>query len=276
MKRMRAIPAVGLALLIACGGGAKTNGAGAVVSSGVIKAAFQKAVAAKSARLAMTMKIGGGDATGTITGSGVMSLAEARGVFFLDFGDIPGSPFSGRIEERFVNNIIYMKLAGLGSASKPWLKIDLKALSKLSGIDFSQLSQLQQQDPGSMLRYLEGVSGSVRRLGTERVRGVETTRYSATIDMQKALEKLPEGARASMQKVFNRAGISSVPVQVWISGDGLLRKMTMSMDLSKMAGAAQSGAADVAIELYDYGVPVSVSAPPANRATDFADYLRNR
>jgi hypothetical protein len=48
--------------------------------------------------------------------------------------------------------------------------------------------------------------------------------------------------------------------------------MSMTMDLSKVHGAG-SGAIKMAIELYDYGVPVTVSAPPADEAADFAEVL---
>jgi hypothetical protein len=144
----------------------------------------------------MTMQITSAQTSGTVTGSGVMALDRALGSLSFDFGKLPKSPFAGDLEMRFVGQVMYMKIPALEATGKSWFKIDFKELAKFSGFDLSQLTQLQSQNPASTLKYLEAVSGTVRKLGTDTVRGVKTTRYAATSDLEKAIASLPEGARA--------------------------------------------------------------------------------
>lgn len=274
MTRIRTLAVVpGLAFLIACGGGsAPAKQTTAIVPAGVIKAALAKTVSTKSARFSMSMTIQAPDGGGRITGSGLMSLEKPLGRFFMDFSEIADSPFQGRAEARLVDGVMYMKFPGLEAETggKQWLKLDLAALMKGEGLD---LAQLQAQDPTQTLAYLESVSGDVRRLGADRVRGVETTRYSASIDLQKALDSITKGEGSAAEELLEEAGLKTLPTEVWIDGEGLLRKMALVMDLSKIPDAGGAGTATIEMEVYDYGVPVKVSVPPSSQVIDFAQML---
>ncbi len=77
-------------------------------------------------------------------------------------------------------------------------------------------------------------------------------------------------------------GISSVPVRAWVGPDGLLRQLSVSVDLShaSLAGALGTVASgsggstasgtnlDVTVGLSHYGQPVDVSLPPASEVTN--------
>ena len=61
-----------------------------------------------------------------------------------------------------------------------------------------------------------------------------------------------------------------MPVDVWIDGDGLLRKLHMDMSVSE---AGQSVAMGVEMEMFDYGADVHVEAPPADQVSDMGSML---
>ena len=63
-----------------------------------------------------------------------------------------------------------------------------------------------------------------------------------------------------------------MPVDVYIGDDKLVRRMTMR--LAPSGGAAASGfEMNMTMDLYDYGTPVNVSAPPKSEVYDGSKLL---
>ena len=62
-------------------------------------------------------------------------------------------------------------------------------------------------DPSEILESLRGVTGEPEVVGTETVRGVETTRYSATMDLERALAEAPRRIASASR----RSSTSSAP-----------------------------------------------------------------
>jgi hypothetical protein len=60
-------------------------------------------------------------------------------------------------------------------------------------------------------------------------------------------------------------------MDVWVDGDGRLRRLEYEMELSDVDGARV--AVGVTMELYDFGVEVDVVAPPADETTDLFELL---
>ena len=107
--------------------------------------------------------------------------------------------------------------------------------------------------------------GSVQTVGTETVDGVSTTHYKATIDLAKAAGTVGGPAQDAVQHLIDQGGPSSIPVDVWIGDDGLVRKLTVDETVSN---GGQTGTAHLTLDLSDYGTAVNVTAPPsATRST---------
>jgi hypothetical protein len=67
-------------------------------------------------------------------------------------------------------------------------------------------------------------------------------------------------------------GNGTIPAEVWIDHDGHLRKMTMTFAIGRMLeklGTPSSASMKMSMEMYDFGVPVNVQAPPADQVTPF-------
>ncbi len=156
---------------------------------------------------------------------------------------------------------------------KRWLKIDLDAVGRQAGFDLGALmNQGGGQDPTQVLAYLKAASGDVRRVGTETVRGVATTRYRATIDFRKVPDSAPADQRAavrrSIEQLIELSGASTAPIEVWIGKDGLARRIVTTT----MTGtAAQRIKLRQRIDLYDFGTKVDVAIPPASAVLDAGD-----
>jgi LppX_LprAFG lipoprotein len=175
-----------------------------------------------------------------------------------------------------VNNVVeYMRLpafAKLIPGAKPWLKIDLNSLTKGQGIDFSQFLQTAgSQDPTQALQMLQSV-GDVKEVGKEQVGGVDTTKYSGTLDPQKLAKKF--GGTNSLGAVFKQMGTKSIPVTVWVDGDGYVRKV----DERISAQVPSTGTLDlkIAAEMSDFGTTVDVTPPPADQTSDLNALMKKK
>ena len=79
--------------------------------------------------------------------------------------------------------------------------------------------------------------------------------------------------RDDLGKIVHKNGTSlTIPADVWVDNDGLARRIQLKLDLAKLAGP--DGGTDgpvltMSMDLYDFGVPVHVEAPPASETVPF-------
>jgi hypothetical protein len=238
---------------------------------GVINAAVAKTEATSSASLAIEMKMNIEGHTAKFIGDGVQDFKATKAILNLH-GEIDGTDIS--IEERVIGAVVYIKSDALpGADAKPWLKMDLVALSKKRGFDISQLQQYKQSDPSQMLKYLSGVSGEVKVVGHDTLHGVECIHYSGSVDPKKA----GAGLSASQRAAFEAATSSTpMPMDVWIDGAGLARRIAMELDLGDaLRKSGQSQITEMTMRIqFDYvkfGVPVHVEAPPFADVRDMGE-----
>ena len=123
--------------------------------------------------------------------------------------------------------------------------------------------------PTDLLEALAQMDATVTELGPETVRGVETTRYQAVVDLETAAANLPPEQQAELAAEMPGGLSGELPVDVWIDNDGLLRRLVIELDEENMAslgaGATEAGSATVEFELYDVGEPMSIEAPPVDQ-----------
>jgi LppX_LprAFG lipoprotein len=166
-----------------------------------------------------------------------------------------GGGVNATVDAVMQGSTVYMRSSLFSSAlpqGKSWVSIDVQKAGKKLGLDVSQFAQ---QSPTDTLAALEE-AGSVTKVGDETVNGEATTHYKATIDFS----KVPNGA--AIQKLTN---LQSVPVDVWIGSDGLLRRLTEQYS----AGAAgQTTTTSLTMNFSNYGEPVFVHVPSAAETVD--------
>jgi hypothetical protein len=195
-----------------------------------------------------------------------------------------GSPAAGANAEFVVDNshglVEYLHMALLDGhlpAGKSWVKIDVGALGKKLGIDLSKLQQGDSADPAKMFSVLRRAAHPTV-VGRESVGGVSTMHYKATVDLRQLIATEPDAvARESLQRAIDVSGISTYPVEVWIDGDGYLRRMRIAIPAGVPAGT-QTNVATVTMteELSNFGTDVQVAVPPAASVVDVADLAGSR
>jgi hypothetical protein len=263
--------AVGLS---ACGGDA--------LSLDPVASAATKTAASGSSRVEFTIALKVPGETINMNGSGLFDYRDPRGSLTYNM-QVPGLG-DVRMDMRMVGTKMFLRmpreLAGEGLPNgKEWLGFDLgKSLEQagLGSLDFAQ-----QQDPAQTLQLLRAASADVKKAGAAVVKGVDTTRYVGRMDFRKALDvgldelglsaAEREKAQKGMNWMLDQLGAKSVPFEVYVDGDGLLRRMKMDMSMTiegeRLAAAMQ-------MDYFDFGVDVDVQAPPARSVFDVTGQLQ--
>jgi hypothetical protein len=227
----------------------------------------------KSARIAMRMRM-------TVQPSGTPLTATATGVVgfrdrSVDLGMHMAIPGAGMIQMReiMVWPVIYMRSPLFTAAlhGKQWMKLDMVKLEQANGVDLNALTSTGSNDPTEMLQALENESDSLRNLGGATVRGVPTVHYRAVIDLAKAAQNAPAAVRAAVKKsdarLIQMLGTDKMPMDVWIGQDKLVRRIAYRMAIP-VAATGGTMDMDVRLDIFDFGVPVDVTAPPAGQVAE--------
>jgi hypothetical protein len=274
MRRAALLLAAALALP-ACGGSD-------TVTAEPVAEAAAKTTEAGSSRIEFTMAIEGAGQSFTMRGDGVFGYSPSRGRMTLDLGDLAelsgGALGDGKMEFVFDGLVYYMKFpAGadeLGPLGDKWLKIDLAKAGKVAGVDLGALQQANQ-NPAQLMQFLRGASDDIEEIGREDVRGVETTRYRATLDLDEAAEQgadigefsdeMREQLRAEIERMKAQTGLETLPVDVWIDDENLLRRMRMELSFPVEGEQVDM---DMTMDFFDFGVDVRVAPPPDDQTVD--------
>lgn len=266
---------------VAAWSGACAKGGGAVDPSsaqGILAAAPGKTINAGSARIAVDAAVQG-QTKGTFAGEGVFAFKTEQGRLELDLGPL-GLAGAERTEVLLDGKVVFLKLGGAlpGLGKRPWVRIDLGTLKVGQGDGIEALRQLRANDPRAVINELRGVTGDAKKVGTETVRGVETTHYRATVDLDKAAAASPVSVRDDLTEVARQLGTPKLAVEAWLDADGRLRRLRYTIDLADLddgapAKGAGTGMVVATLELFDFGTEVAVSPPPAAETTDLADLL---
>ncbi len=189
-------------------------------------------------------------------------------------GDL-GSPDDWKLEAILDGGTAYIHFPLLTKklpAGKTWIKGDVKDLSSAQSGQLGQFGSLAGIDPRDVFGFLKAVSGSIEPVGSETIRGVQTSHYRATLDIAKLAQLLPAAQRqslGSLDQAAAQAGLDALPLNIWIDSDQRVRKLSLDLD-AKQPGTDQSVKASFVIELYDYGAPLDLQLPPAEQVVDAA------
>jgi len=162
--------------------------------------------------------------------TGVIDYANGKGE--LDFA---GKSDSSQLRALFIGHVLYVG-AEVGGRMY-WFK---EPAGETIGAD-RFMPGPDATSPDRVLKELIASSKKVDKLGSEEIRGVATTHYRAHLDE----------AKLGKDSVEASGGV----VDAWIDGQELPRRI--QVHYSGGDGAA-------VVDLFDFGVPVDVEAPPAD------------
>ncbi|HEY6566538.1 MAG TPA: hypothetical protein VI341_03385 [Actinomycetota bacterium] len=215
----------------------------------------------------------------SIEAQGQAIAATGDGEFFEDplamhatyrFDELPGLPGGAEMEMILDGTTFYVRmpeLADMQSLPTDWVSMDISETAP--GFDSLLALSEGQNDPTSSLAYLDGITDA-EVVGTETVAGVETTHYHGTIDVSEAFHRLGDDADANARKALAQAtqllGDTAMPVDVWIDGDDLLRRMSFRMETPADAQVVFS--MEMTMEISEYGIAQDLPIPDPDDVTD--------
>jgi hypothetical protein len=204
--------------------------------------------------MSMSMKASG--ISIDVRGDGVTEFATGKGSFKMSILGVDLEMVSDG-----TTTYIHVPDGGkLPGATKPWVSVPNDAMK--AGGSFSGL-----QSATGMLDALRGIGGTIRTIGDEEVNGVSTTHYSVVVRLADAIAAAPEAQRAQAQAALqqlDQLGASEMPVDVWITDDGIPVRQVMTFDgngVAALAGLEMK----VTVDLSHFGEPVTVDVPPADQ-----------
>jgi hypothetical protein len=269
----RSVLALIAALAVAVLASGCGSGGAAAVLDPVAKAA-ETTSNTDGAKLEMHVRLDLGSLGGLISldGHGQVNFKHREGQISMQFSGLPAAAASvlgedATISELFTGDAVYVEspsLAGKLPNGARWIKIDVAAAARTLGLDPQSLSS-GQANPAQFLDYLRSLGGTVREAGTDTVRGVQATRYTGTIDLHKVIDQLPSSdrgaAQAAIDKMISELGAGSIPVQVWVDAQQMVRKMEIAFPLTAGGQRLESS---VTLEFFDFGPTPAVQAPAAS------------
>jgi hypothetical protein len=144
---------------------------------------------------------------------------------------------------------------------KKWVELTPADMQTL-GLDEANL---ERQEGAQAFAFLRAASDQVKAVGHDTIDGEATTHYRLIVSVS-ALQK--ETKVLSAKLAAQQVGMlgSSVPTDVWIGRDGLLRRLTYSVDLAKATKLPKDlpnhGTLAYHFDFTRYGNVATPTAPP--------------
>ncbi|MBM7770016.1 hypothetical protein JOD54_000220 [Actinokineospora baliensis] len=255
--------AAALSLTACNSAGQQANGGGAAAAGqgksafdtlrGLTDAVKAKSTTAKSAHF-------------TFTGSAAGEELKGEGDY--TFGATPGMQMTidtpdGAVSMRLIDSIVYIKTPQELEPGKAWIKLDLNDKDNpLAAMLGKSLESARQTDPTKTLEQLADVS-EITGVKAEEVNGQKTTRYSLSVDVAKLQGKAAEmGMDPSSVAEIEKAGVKTIPADVWINADDLPVRYVMEFPV-------KSEKVKIQADYSDWGKAVDITAPPADQVAEF-------
>ncbi len=124
--------------------------------------------------------------------------------------------------------------------------------------------------PEEVLAPLRDANATIVTVGTETVRGMETTHYRAEVEFKAWYEALAADERTAFDAEFDDFAPGEmqavVPIELWITEDGRVAKLFYDIsDPALMADSDGLASATITIEVYDFGADLGIVPPPADK-----------
>jgi hypothetical protein len=276
--RRALIAAACLALILsACADGPRA-GAGDGDPAAAIRDAVERTLEAGSARIDFEMisRVGARSesvdgAAELIYGDGDPEHVQAHLTLHVpDVGAAPGGDVEVIVDEGPVVYLHAEALAQMLPVPTPWIKLDPAAMGQ-AWTDMPGIGSAAT-DPSDALDLLHGVV-EVQELGPATIDGEPATHYRATVDLQAALERVPEDRRGQIREAIAKlreqtgGDVPELPFDVWLA-EGLLKRVGFELALP---GGVDGGAGlSATLTFSDVGGTFAIDPPPADQVTDLS------
>jgi hypothetical protein len=179
--------------------------------------------------------------------------------------------------------IVYMRSPAFADAPTPWVSMDPEKMDPAAAAQFGGFGA-GTTDPSAYAGLFAGVF-DVTDSGQVDIKGVSTTHYVGTIDLQKVLDSFPEmvgedvdpATREQLEAAveqFEALGIETkIPFEIWIDEEGLPRRQGITMDFGDLVPGAGEASMEMTVDYSAFGEPVHVQIPKPSQVTDVTDLI---
>jgi len=163
------------------------------------------------------------------------------------------------VNEILTSKVAYLKIPGLGSTGKPWVKLSLTGKNGMGAALGQLLQSAENSNPANQTAALTA-SRDLRKTGTEVVNGIPTTRYEGSYSVADQLKKMPPSLRKMTSKSIAALGITRVQFTIWIDGQHQMRRV---ITVEK----GSSSTITTKLDIISINQPVNVTVPPPSQVT---------
>ena len=227
--------------LAGCGGSSNQ-----AVTGDPVAAAADATMKQSSEQVGLQAKLDVAGQSVKLGGNGAFSNAGDKGNLHLVVSI--GSIGPGALDEVFDGKTVWLRSPLLTSTlrGKHWIKLDLTKPAQVLGFD---LNALAGQAPSSALEKLK-LDGTVTKVGSDTLDGVETTHY-----------------RKELSGQYRSA-------DAWVDDQGLVRRLKLDYE-AKVDPTSKQGAHTVlTMDFSDFGTAVKVQPPAAADVVDSSEVGR--
>ena len=163
------------------------------------------------------------------------------------------------VNEILTTKVAYLKIPGLGSTGKPWVKLSLAGKNGMGAALGQLLQSAENSNPANQTLALTA-SKDLRKTGTEVINGIPTTRYEGSYSVADEMKKLPPGLRKITSQSIAALGITKVHFTIWIDGKHQMRRV---ITVEK----GSSSTITTKLDILAINQPVNVTVPPPSQVT---------
>lgn len=242
MRRAAAISLAALALLAGCGGDSEEKG----TSEGVRALADAAEATRKEGTARVSLKLRSkprGEAM--FRAQGVAELDGQRSRLVFTYDRLEGLPRGTKVETITAEGILYVRAEGV----RRWTPSRDGQDESATGI-------------GESLPYLAAVTDDVMKAPPKRIRGVQTTAYRATVDLDRVDEQLPAGEREAYRAKAETLATKTLPIKAYIDPQNRVRRLEYDIEELVDAPDGKDPGFFFRADFYDFGARSDLSAPP--------------
>ena len=163
------------------------------------------------------------------------------------------------VNEILTTKVAYLRIPGLGSTSRPWVKLSLAGKGGTGAALGQLLQSAENSNPANQTAALTA-SKDLRKTGTEVVNGIPTTRYEGSYSIADEMKKLPPALRKITSQSIAALGITRVRFTIWIDGRHQMRRV---ITVEK----GSSTTITTKLDILSINQPVKVTPPPPSQVT---------
>jgi hypothetical protein len=163
------------------------------------------------------------------------------------------------VNEILTTKVAYLKIPGLGSTGKPWVKLSLAGKNGTGAALGQLLQSAENSNPANQTAALTA-SKDLRKTGTEVINGIPTTRYEGSYSVADEMKKLPPALRKITSQSIAALGVTRVRFTIWIDGKHQMRRV---ITVEK----GSSSTITTKLDIISINQPVNVTLPPPSQVT---------